>query len=405
MLKWIVIGMYALKIVFDAFVDHLRDVAAGQELPESVRDVYDETEYKRWQEYHTDKRRLSTIKTVVFAIINIVLLAANVYSLVFNLLPGGTFVKYVLFGLIFEAFTNIVYLPFEYYATFTIEAKYDMNKTTGKTFFSDSIKNFILNFLVMCFLMFLIMIAFSKLGNWGIAVACGGVALFIIAMQMSSGLFLKLFNKFTPLEEGTLREKLTDLCDKYGTTVRDISVMDMSRRTTKANAFCSGLGKAKKIALADNLVERYSEDRIVAVFAHEFGHAKYGHMPKMIIGNILRISVSICIFGIILNIPQLFTAFGFEEVNYYFLLTLETISWPIGEAVELILNYFARRCEYEADAMAAKEGYGEDIIASLKQLSREALSDINPHPVVIALEHDHPSLPQRIEAIRKITGK
>lgn len=402
MLKWFVIGMYLLSKVFGAYVDHLRDVAAKRELPECVKDVYDEKEYKRWQEYHTDKRKLSTISSIVGGVVTVVLLATNVYSIVFNVLPGGTFVKYVLFALIFEAFEAVIAMPFEYYATFTIEEKYEMNKTTKKTFFADSLKNFILGFAITMFLMFLVMFAFEKFGNMGILIACAGVAVFMIIIQMCSIVFLRMFNKFTPLEEGSLRNKLTDLCTKYGVKVKSINVMDMSRRTTKANAFCSGLGKTKQIALADNLVERYTEDQIVAVFAHEFGHAKYRHMPKLVLGNILGICVTICLFGVILNFPELFTCFGFDGVNYYFLFTISLITWPVSKAVGLINNYFSRKHEYEADSMAAKEGYGEDIISALKQLNREALSDLNPHPVVVALEYSHPTLAQRIEAIRKV---
>lgn len=393
--------MYLLSKVFDAVIDHLRDVAAKAELPECVRDVYDETEYRRWQQYHSDKRRLHTIASLVFAAVSVVLLATNVYSFVFNAMPGGTFVKYVLFSLIFEALEVILSMPFEYYATFTVEEKYGMNKTTKKTFFADTIKSFILNYLIMAFLMFLIRFAFDRFGNMGILIACAGVAAFIIVMQSCSYVFLRLFNKFTPLEEGELRNKLTGLCEKYGATVKEISVMDMSRRTTKANAFCAGLGRTKRIALADNLVDRYSEDQIVAVFAHEFGHASNRHMPKLVIGNIISMCMTIALFGVILNFPALFTCFGFEGVNYYFLFTLSLITWPIDKLVALVRTYFSRRYEYQADAMAAKEGYGEQIISSLKQLSREALSDLNPHPVVVALEYDHPTLVQRINAIRK----
>ncbi len=404
MLKWLVIGMYALHIAYKAYLDHLRDVAARAKLPECVNDVYDENEYKRWQEYHTDHRKLNTIKTVVFAAINVILLAFNVYSLVFNALACGTIVKYILMALIFEGFSTIVYLPFDYYATFTIEAKYEMNKSTKRTFYADTVKSFAGSYLLMCVLMFIIMFAYEKFANVGILIACGGITLFMLIIQSCSFLFLRMFNKFTPLEEGSLRTRLTDLCEKYGATVKDISVMDMSRRTTKANAFCSGLGKRKRIALADNLIERYTEDQIVAVFAHEFGHARYRHIPKLLLGNIIRINVMILMYAIILNLPVLFEAFGFDGLNYYFLFTLELIFWPISEVFDVIINYFSRRYEYQADAMAAREGYGEDIISSLKQLHRDSLSDLNPHPFIILVSHNHPSLVQRIEAIRKINN-
>lgn len=401
MLKWIVIAIFASKVIFDAYIDHLRDVAAKKELPESVRDVYDEADYKRWQAYHADKRKFNTIKSIIMTVINIGFLVGNVYAFIFNKMPGSLYVQYLLTMLVFEGFYAIVDIPFSHYATFTIEEKYGMNKTTKATFIKDTIINFVFEFAITIFLFTVIMFAFGWFGNLGILIACAAIAVFMILMQMFSKVFMRAFNKFTPLEEGSLRTKLMELCEKYNTSVKEISVVDFSKRTTKANAFCSGLGKRKSIGLADNLVERYSEDQIVAVFAHEFGHAKFKHMPILVACNILNICVTICMFGLILNFPELFKVFGFEDVNYYFLFTLVTITWPLSTAISLLLNYISRKCEFQADALAAREGYGEDIISSLKQLNKEALSDLNPHPVVVALEHNHPTLAQRIEAIRK----
>lgn len=405
LIKLFVVVMYLLSKVFDTIIDCLRDAAAKRELPGCVRDVYDEKEYRRWLAYHTDKRRLKKWASVTSTVITVVLLLTNVYAAVFRVLPGGTVVRYLLFSLIFEAFSAAVEAPFDFYATFTVEERYGMNKSTRKTFIGDTVKEFILNYVIAALIMFLVLFAFEKFGNFGILIACGGVSALLIVVQLCSGLLLRLFNKFTPLEEGKLRDSLTELCAKYGTTVKEINVMDMSRRTTKANAFCSGLGKTKMIALADNLVERYTEDQIVGVFAHEFGHAKYKHMPKLVIGNIISLCTTIVLFGVLLNFPQLFTCFGFDDINYYFLFTIALITWPVNTLVSIVDNCFSRKYEYQADSMAAKEGYGEDIISALKQLSKESLSDLNPHPAVVVLEYSHPTLAQRIEAIRSISGE
>ena len=188
---------------------------------------------------------------------------------------------------------------------------------------------------------------------------------------------------------------------KYNVKIKQIYVMDASKRTTRANAFCTGIGK-KTISLDDNLVNNYSTDKIVAVFAHEFGHAKYKHTLKSIWFAFLRIIILILALGVVLNIPAICEAFGFKEVNYYFaFMILTMISWPVSRVFDLISNKISRTFEYQADAFATKEGYGESLIGALKQLSRDALTNLNPHPFVVALEHSHPTLSDRISAITK----
>ena len=246
-----------------------------------------------------------------------------------------------------------------------------------------------------------VMFLFEKFGNWGILFTIIAVIAFNIFVSLFSMVFLRIFNKFTPLEEGELRDSLKELCTKYNVKIKEIYVMDASKRTTRANAFCTGFGK-KTISLDDNLVNHYSNDKIVAVFAHEFGHAKHKHILKSMWFAFLRIIILIVALGVILNFPIICQSFGFEDVNYFFAFTiLTTISWPLSRLLDLVSNKISRTFEYQADAFAANEGYGEPLIGALKQLSQDALTNLNPHPAVVALEYSHPTLSQRIDAIRK----
>ena len=282
-----------------------------------------------------------------------------------------------------------------------IEEKYGFNKTTIKTFILDILKSFLIGLILSVILFFAIMFFFETIGNWGIFATVAAIILFNVFIAFMSLPIMRIFNKFTPLEEGELRDKLTELCRKYNVKIKQIYVMDASKRTTRSNAFCTGIGK-KTISLDDNLVNNYSTDKIVAVFAHEFGHAKYKHTLKSIWFAFLRIIILILALGVVLNIPAICEAFGFKEVNYYFAFTILTmISWPVSRVFDLISNKISRTFEYQADAFATKEGYGESLIGALKQLSRDALTNLNPHPFVVALEHSHPTLSDRISAITK----
>ncbi len=400
-IKIILLISYILENVFDFVLVKLNDSYVKKPLPESVKDVYDEEKYNKWINYRNDTKKFSAIQTLVSAGVTLGLLIFNVHSLVFNFFTINRYVSYLIFILIFSLLGTIISIPFDYYQNFVIEEKYGFNKSSVKTFIIDIIKSFVIDFVLSIILLLGIMFLYEKLENYGILLACVAVILFNLFMAIFSMTFLRIFNKFTPLEEGELRDELTKLCDKYNVKIKQIYVMDASKRTTRANAFCTGFSK-KTISLDDNLVNNYSTDKIVAVFAHEFGHAKHKHNAKTVWFAFFRIIILILALGVILNFPQICEAFGFREVNYYFAFTiLSMISWPLSRLFDLVSNKISRTFEYQADAFAAKEGYGEPLVGALKQLSKDSLSNLNPHPFVVALEHSHPTLAQRIDAIRE----
>lgn len=402
MLKIILLISFVLENVFDFILVKLNDSYVKKPLPANVADVYDEEKYTKWINYRNECKKLSAAETLVSAGLTFCFLLFNIYAKVFYLFDINIYVNYMLFILVFTVVSLPISIPFEYYQNFKIEEKYGFNKTTMKTFIVDQIKSVAISLALSLLLFFAVMVLFEKFGNWGILFTIVAIILFNVAVALFSLQILKIFNKFTPLEEGELRSSLLALCEKYNVKVKNIYVMDASKRTTRANAFCTGLSKKKTISLDDNLVNSYSVEQITAVFAHEFGHAKYKHTVKTIWFSFFRIIILICALGVILNFPEICNAFGFNEVNYFFAFTaLTMISWPISRAFDLISNAISRKFEYEADAFAAKEGYGEALVSSLKKLSGDSLCNLNPHPFVVKLEYSHPTLSDRITSIEK----
>ena len=401
-LKLVLIISFILEKAFSFFVDYLDSSHMGKELPENVRDVYDEKEYQKWLSYEKEGGRVDLIESVVSDLLLLGFLVFNLYSRIFNWFSGyGLYAQYLLTIAVFTVISMVMSLPFNYYDTFVIEEKYGMNKTTPKTFWLDVVKETAIGIVFTFVVLVAVIYLFETYGNAGIIFVSAVMIALSVIIALIVMPILRIFNKYDPLPDGELKDAILALCEKYGITVRNIFVKDASKRTTKANAFCTGLTKKKTIALDDNLVNNYTTDQIVAVFAHEFGHAKFRHQEKSMPFAFLRTIISVAAVGVLLNFEAPFKAFGFDGINYFFAFNIMSlISWPLSTALDAFSSYLSRKREYEADAFAAKEGYGEALIEALKKLSRDSLTDLNPHPFVVKLTYSHPTLSQRIDSIR-----
>ena len=393
-----------IKFLYEQFITYLDYTYIDKELPNNVKDVYNEQEYKRWKAYQNEGKYISFVEDIIEFLILISFLYFDIYAKIFYMFNVSDAFRYLFTILIISLISTIISIPFDYYDTFVIEEKYGFNKTTKLTFFVDIIKTFILTNSLTFVLLMIIKFLYEKFGNIGLIYIIGSMILISLLIILLVMPIMKIFNKFKELEDGELRDKLTSLCTKYNVIVKKIVIKDASKRTTKSNAFCTGLGNRKTISLDDNLVKNFTVDEIVAVFAHEFAHAKYKHMLKTLSFSILRIVFVVLIVGILLNYKSLFLEFGFNDINYIFAFTIYGyMIWVLDEFLDLFFNILSRKHEYEADAFAAKEGYGNELIKSLKKLYKEDYSDINPHPLVVKLTYSHPTLSQRIAAIEKIT--
>jgi STE24 endopeptidase len=294
-------------------------------------------------------------------------------------------------------------VPFSYKDNMGIEAKYGFNRMTNKTFVVDLIKEMIINACVMCGLICLFIVIHQAMGNWLLIVFTAIALLILLTMTFLSPVLTRIFNKLTPLEEGELKDRLTKLLEENDCSVRQISVTDGSKRSTKANAYFGGFGKMKTIVLYDTLLEQMTEDEIIAVFAHEMGHNKHKDTLKMFGMNIVNISLMVFLAWALVSFPEIYGFFGFAGVNYGFaFILMGSVGMSfLSPFVGLFINGLARKFEYAADRFAAENGYGDALVSGLKKLHKNSFSNLNPHPVIAKILYSHPTLSERIAAIEE----
>ena len=372
-------------------------------LPDNVKHIYNQEDYDRWSAYTAERKKISMLSTAAAFVIDLILFGTDVYAVTYSAMPGGVYLKSILTVVLYTVVMTVLGLPFDYVSDLVIEEKYGFNKATQKTFVSDEIKNFLVNVILTVGLLCAVIALYNTFGGMFVFGVYAILAAFIVVFSMLNMTFQKLFNKFTPLEEGELRERLVEMFRQSGYELEDIFVMDASRRTTKVNAFCTGLGKFKKIVLYDNLVNNYTPGEIVAVFAHELAHYKHKDTAKNTAYALLMMAGITALIAAFVLIPEISLAYSFEDVNVMFAMqaALSSVTAPFLTLFLFPASVMGRRFEYRADAMAVEAGYGEDMISALTKLSKDNLSDLNPHPVIVALEHSHPTISQRFDAIEK----
>jgi STE24 endopeptidase len=302
--------------------------------------------------------------------------------------------------------SGIVGLPFEVYHTFVLEKRFGFNTTTIGTFISDRIKSFILSMVIGGVMIAAILFFLQKTGPNAWLLCWGFAVVFTLGLTyVAPTWILPLFNKFTPLEDGELRQTLEAYAHDTGFELSGIFVVDGSKRSTKSNAFFTGFGKRKRIALFDTLINNQTTEEIVSVLAHEVGHSKRGHIKKRLIAGILKTGIIFYLMNIFLDSPGLFAAFGMEHMSIYagliFFILLYT---PVSLVLSVASNLMSRKHEFEADLYASETtGKPEAMISALKKLSVNNLSDLTPHPLTVWLEYGHPPVLERIRMISTIS--
>ena len=377
--------------------------SAKNPVPANVADVYDAETYRKWRAYHAEKTRFGIVTSTVSFVVDLVLLAFNVYAAFASLFPKTDFMQ--LFAVVLlSALTSLMMVPFSWHRIMVIEEKYGFNKSTSKTFAADQVKEFLIGLVLSTGVAALLMGVHHALGDWLILAFAVLMTLILLGITFLYPVLSRIFNKFTPLEDGELRSQLCGLLEKHGFTVRDIKVMDASRRTTKSNAYFTGFGKMKTIVLYDTLVESMTPEEICAVFAHELGHGLHKDTLKNQILTFGQMIILGVLAWLTLRTPEIFTAFGFTGVNYGFaIILIMSIEFALfAPLYGLLVNWLSRRAEYRADAQAVEEGYGKELVSGLKKLARKNYADLAPSPLLVKLEYSHPPLSKRIDAIEKL---
>ena len=396
----IISGLYQLVLRI------LQYRSANNPTPENLADVYDAETYTRWKRYSAEHSGLSILSGIVGCAVSVLMLATNVYSAFASIFGAGWFWQLFSVILLESVVGTVVGALFSYIGTMKIEEKYGFNRSTMKTFVIDKIRGFIIEMLLSVGIVVLLRAVHVWLGNWMILLFAVAIFLVTLVISFLYPILSRIGNKFTPLEDGELRDRLLELLTKHGYTVKAIEVMDASRRTTKLNAYFTGFGKMKTIVLYDNLINAMTTDEICSVFAHELGHGLNRDVLKgqiMNFGNLLI--MSLIVWGAV-SVPALYTAFGFGEVNYGFAYILLSAGLGLVQPLtSLVMNARSRKAEYRADEQAVKEGYGEAMVSALKKLARENFAHLAPSKINVVLEYSHPPLGERIAAIEKLKGE
>ncbi|SIS49643.1 STE24 endopeptidase [Zobellia uliginosa] len=406
MLFYIIITILVLQFVIETVLDYLNSKRYNDPIPEELNDVFDETEYKKSQAYKKTNYRFGLITSSFSFLLTIGFLIFGGFEWidqwVRTITDQAIPMALLFFGVIMIG-SDVLTLPLSYYSTFVIEEKFGFNKTTKATFFLDKIKGWAMTVVVGGLLLSVIIWFFQWTGTSFWLYAWALITLFTVFMNLFySKLIVPLFNKQTPLEDGSLKTKIETFAKNVGFELNNIFVIDGSKRSTKANAYFSGFGKEKRVTLYDTLINDLEEEEIVAVLAHEVGHYKKKHIIFNLIASILLTGLTLFVLSLFVNNPDVSTAIGVSRPSFHAALIGFAILYsPISEITGLIMNHFSRKFEYQADDYAKATYAATPLITSLKKLSKNSLSNLTPHPAFVFMHYSHPTLLQRIQNLKR----
>ena len=405
---WIILVAVVGIFILDLFSEWLNIKGLRLELPQEFKDVFDQEKYSKSLEYTHVTTKFGAVQSsfdlIIFLLFWIVGGFGWLSTIIIDLGHGPVTSGLLFFSTLFIA-AGLMNLPFEIYDTFKIEAKFGFNKTTRSTFIGDKIKGLFLGALIGLPVLGLIIWLFESFENawlWGWIFLSG---FSLLMAYLAPAVILPLFNKFEPLEEGELKSAINDMAETCKFPLTELSVMDGSKRSSKSNAFFTGFGKNKKIALYDTLIANHSTSELVAVLAHEIGHFKKKHIMQTLFLGIAQTGILFFVLGFFIRSEPLSSAFGVNEPSVYCSLLFFTLLFkPISKILSVLMNILSRKNEFEADAYAADvTGNADSLITALKKLSADNLSNLTPHPFYVFMHYSHPPVILRIKELRKVS--
>lgn len=405
-LFYIIIAILIVSFIIEQALDYLNAKHFGDKLPKELEDIFDEQEYQKSQRYKTERYKFGLLTSTISLIATLLFFFFDGFAYVDNLarsiFNNEILIALVFFGIIMIA-SDILSTPFSYYSTFVIEEKYGFNKTTRKTFFLDKLKGWLMGAVLGGIILGAIIWFYQTTGENFWLYAWGIITVFTVLMNLFYARFIvPLFNKQTPLEEGSLRLEIEKYASKVGFTLDKIFVIDGSKRSTKANAYFSGFGSEKRVTLYDTLINDLNEKEIVAVLAHEVGHYKRNHIIINLIVAILTTGFTLWFLSLFIGNPLLSKALNVSQPSFHIgLVAFGVLYSPISGITSLIMNYLSRKFEYQADDYAKNTFASEPLISGLKKLSKNSLSNLTPHPLYVFAHYSHPTLLQRFKNLNK----
>jgi len=389
----------------ERFLTYLNIKHSKTKLPDILSDIYDSEKYNRQQDYFRTNARFGIISSSFSFLITLLMYVTGGFGWLSNLLAdyisSPTLLSLTFFGIIF-LINDLLLSPLEWYDTFVIEERFGFNKVTPKLFILDKLKGYLLTSIIGGGLLFAIISIYNYTNTYFWLIAWVVVTFFSLFMSMFySELIVPLFNKQTPLADGELRDKIEEFATKAGFKLKNIYVIDGSKRSTKANAYFTGFGPKKRIVLYDTLMDKLSTNEIVAVLAHEIGHNKHKHTLKNMMVSLPSSLLLFYLLGVFLGSNALSQALGGSVAQFHLnVLAFGILYSPISLVLDLGTNILSRKFEYQADTYTANNGLGNELISGLKKLSSTSLSNLMPHPTYVFFHYSHPTLYQRIVNIQ-----
>lgn len=377
-------------------------------VPEIFAKTIDKNTYRKSVSYSLAKGRFSLLSMALSFLFLLVIVISGLPGMIEGVLtafiPEGRFFSIIYIFAVSILFSALSF-PLSFYSQFVIEQEFGFNKTGLKLYFADALKQTILSVVLMVPLLWVLFFFMDTTGSFWWIYASGFIVAFqLIIFLLYPVVIAPLFNKFTPLEEGSLKTRLQGLAERCGFGASGIFVMDGSRRSGHSNAYFTGLGRFRRIVLFDTLVDSLSEEELEAVLAHEIGHNKLKHIPKMLITSIIILCGALFITSLCMNWDALYHAFGFSGPTYHGILTiLLYLASPFSFFLGPLGNRRSRKHEYQADAYACNAVEdGSALQRALLALSRDNLSNLTPHRLYSAFYYSHPALAERLEAMEKL---
>jgi len=408
-LFYIIIAIVVFDFAFERFLDFLNTTRWSDQLPGELAGIYDAAEYKKSQQYLKANHKFSMLTESFSFLLLFVMLIFGGFAAIDQWLRGFTenpiWMTILFFGIIGLA-SDILSTPFSVYDTFVIEEKFGFNTTTPKTFILDKLKGWLLGGIIGGGLIALVVWIYTSTGQWFWLVAWGVMTFFTVFMTMFySNLIVPLFNKQKPLDDCDLRTTIEAFATSVGFKLKNIYVIDGSKRSTKANAYFTGLGPKKRIVLYDTLLDNHTTDELVAVLAHEIGHYKKKHTLLGTVLGIAQTGIVLFILSVFISNPLLSQALGAENGSFHLgLLAFGILYSPLSLVLGVLMNMISRSNEFAADKFATVHFNGESLKEALKKLSVKNLSNLRPHPAYVFFHYSHPPLLERLEAIDKVKG-
>lgn len=400
-LFFIILAIFIADFVFGRCLSWLNIVASKSKLPVQLEDIYDNDQYQRQQQYFRTNSKFSMITSLFSFVIMLIMLMLYGFAFVNEIVVGwqlsSVWSSIVFFGILYIA-NDIIGLPFDIYDTFVIEQRFGFNRTTIKTFIFDKIKTLLLSAIIGIGLLYFIISIYNATPDYFWLLAWLAVTLFGLFMSLFySDLIVPLFNKQTPLPEGELRNKIEAFATKARFNLKNIYTIDGSKRSTKANAYFTGMFGKKRIVLYDTLIQMLTPEEVVAVLAHEIGHYRLRHTAKSLAISLPSSLLLFWLLGMVLQSNVFAQALGVDTATFHInIIAFGILYTPFSMLLGIVQNIVSRRFEYQADNFAKSYGLQNELISSLKKLSADSLSNLTPHHLVVFTNYSHPTLYQRI---------